>query len=387
MMKFDEREIRAAMDRRLSALEASEDRRRAICLRIGEEGPVVKRKLTVSAALALALIMTLTGVALAAGIANLFEYFGKEDERLAMVADRAVLETQKPESVETETLGRTVGTIHNAYYDGQTLLVGYSIANGSRVELYTPTQEQLSSAKMERIEYEPAVETGAERRVLAEFRAAKKRGEPCGLAMYLVYPADHSYGNGVDLEAWSERKSDLSDGTQYMLREYITPLPEEVQDQDEVTIKMAMREQATYLWFDGEATWFFHGEPREAGEMTAVVHRTESEILHFAGTGEYNGAEVQATAQVSAVRGELTLTGDGVFTATADRWYDFRLYDERGVEYRMDSMAVNDPGNVEASFYGMGTLPEKLSLVICVESEGDMKSQPVAEPIELALSE
>lgn len=387
MMRMNEHEIRGAMDRRLSALEASDDRRQAIRLRIEAETPVKRRTLTVKAAIALALMLALTGAALAAGIVNLFEYFGKNDARLAVLADSAVLETQKPQTVETQTLGTTVGAIRNAYYDGQSLLVAYNITNGSRVELFTPTEVMLAGADMEQVEYIPVAETPEEEKIIGEFVRAKEMGEPCGLAMYSVYPADHSYGNGVDLQAWMELEATADDGSKYMLREYETPLPEDVQDLDSLEVRMELREQATYLWFDGSRTWVIRGEHREAGEMTAAVTRSENITRSFAGTGEHNGVSVQANARVSAVRGELVLTGSGAFEQMEDRHYDFELYDSQGKRYRMASMTLNVPDEVTLSFFGSGGLPDELHVVICMEGEYDLSPKPVSEPIVLTLTE
>ena len=352
MMKLDEHEVRGAVDRRLSALEASADRRRAIRLRIGEKEPVVKKKLTAGVIAALALMLALTGAALAAGIINLFEYFGKNDRRLAVLADSAVLETQKPQAVETDALGTTVGVIHNAYYDGQSLLVAYSIANGSRVEPFTPTEEMLASSEMERIEYVPVAETPEEEKIIGDFVRAKEKEEQCGLKMVSVYPADHSYGNGIDLQAWME-----------------------------------LREQTTYLWFDGSQTWVIRGEHRAAGEMVATVARSETVTRCFDGEGEYNGIPLQVKAQVSAVRGEVVITGSGAFSKLEDGHYDFELYDSQGKRYSLASMAVSIPDEATLSFFGSGELPDELYVIICIEDEYDLRPKPVSEPIILKLVE
>lgn len=84
-MKFDERQVRGAMDRRLSGLEPSAARWAGIRRRIDREERTVKRKLTMSTAIAM--ILALTGAVLAVGI-NLFEIFGKDDERRDAGDDR-----------------------------------------------------------------------------------------------------------------------------------------------------------------------------------------------------------------------------------------------------------------------------------------------------------
>lgn len=386
-MKIDEREIRQAMNRRMSALEASAERRMAIRRRIGEEEPVVRRKMTANMAIALVLTLALTGAALAVGMRNLFEYFGSDDERLAVIADQATLATQQPGTVESDKLGMSVGTIHNAYYDGQTLLVAYSMENARRIENYVPDEEQLKKADMEQVVYMPSAQTEQEERIIGEYAAKVEAGEPCGLAMYTVYTADHSYANGVDLGPAMEMENEGPDGARYMLREYETPLPEDIQNRDFLTVEMPLREHATYLWFDGENTWVIRENPKEAGSMTAAVARTEAESLCFSGNGEYEGVSVQAKATLSAVRGELILKGAAAFPKPEDAHYDFEIADGRGNRYRPSAMEVNYPDEIRISFYGNGELPETLSVTICHENRYDSRTQPVSEPIVLTLSE
>lgn len=387
-MKIDEREIRQAMDRRMSALEASAERRAAIRRRVGEEEPIVRRKMTASVAFALALMLALTGAALAVGLSNLFEYFGRNDERLAVIADQATPATQQPGRVDSEKLGHSVGTIHNVYYDGQTLLVAYSMENTRRVEAYTPTEEQLKNAEKEQVAYIPEALNEEEERIIGEYAAKVKKGEPCGLAIYTVYAADHSYADGIDLGCeMTERENEGPDGVRYMLREYGTPLPEALRDRDFLTVSMTLREHITYLWFDGNATWAIRENPRETGSMTATVARTEAESMCFSGIGEYGGVEVRAKATLSAVRGELILTGTKAFPKLEEGHYDFEIYDGEGSRYRADSMSVNHPDEISISFYGNGALPEKLSVAILVEDSEGVRHEDASEAIELTFTE
>ena len=65
----------------------------------------MKKKLTASLAAALIAALLLAGAALAVGL-NLFDVFGKNDERLSQLADEAALPTVDAQSVESEALGR-----------------------------------------------------------------------------------------------------------------------------------------------------------------------------------------------------------------------------------------------------------------------------------------
>ena len=86
--KNDAQIVRDALDRRLAALGPSAARRARIRERIAEEEPAMKKKLTASLAAALIAALLLAGAALAVGL-NLFDVFGKNDERLPQLADEA----------------------------------------------------------------------------------------------------------------------------------------------------------------------------------------------------------------------------------------------------------------------------------------------------------
>lgn len=197
MRKTEEMCVREAMDRCLSSLEASALRRARIRQRIErEEEPEVKRKLTIGMAFALIAALALGGVAVAAGL-NLFELYGKEDPRLNGLAGEAVLESAVPAVIETEQLGTTTAAITNAYYDGQSLIVGYSMENYMAMTDFTPTEAELENKEL--IEEEPGlalrirfeVQNEAVAAAMEAFEAKVEKGEACGAAFHEVYA--HSY--------------------------------------------------------------------------------------------------------------------------------------------------------------------------------------------------
>ena len=275
-MKKTERAIHESMNRRLSSLEASALRRSRIRQRIErEEEPLMKKKMTLGLALAMAMILTLTGAALAAGV-NLFEHFGASDERISQLAYDAVLETQAPEQVESEPLGTTIGVITNAYYDGESLIVAYSIENGERIEEFIPTEaEKAAMVKLTDIGGWVA-ETDEEAAFMEKLAKAQEDGAAYGVKMYSVYPSDHTEAFGtIDLGPAAERESFTEDGSACFLREYETPLPEGARNKDSLDVQIRLKQIVNALWFDGQDMYMLPASHSDAGAMTATVQRTD----------------------------------------------------------------------------------------------------------------
>jgi hypothetical protein len=391
-MRIDDARIRGAMDSRLSALDASAERRERIRHRIDrEEETVVRKKITISIALAVIALLTLAGVALAASL-NLFAFFGERDARLAEIAPKATLATESPATVESGELGTTVAAIRNAYYDGQTLLVAYSIENGTRTERFDPSEEQLS--QMTKLDAPPfiASQDGEGQAILDEFNAAIESGTPCGIVRYSVYPSDHTEtDDGIDLPPTQEMQESAPDGGQYMLREYESPLPEGARNRESLSIRIRLWRSASWTYFDGKDC-YARSDRREAGAMTAAVARADSETRRFAGEGTYNGVKVQVEADASAVHADITVTAEAdAFTPLdEDSWYVLDVRDAQGNALRTSEFRAVDPRTVAAAFEGTGILPDRLTVRILIQSEGEWDEDAAfaaATPIVLTTAE
>ena len=387
-MKIDDKGIRDAMDSRLSALTASAGRRERIRQRIHqEEETVVRKKITVSMALAIVILLALAGVALAASL-NLFEYLGRHDARLKEIAPEATLATESPETVESSKLGTTVGTIRSAYYDGQSLLVAYSIENGTRTERFTPSGEQL--ARMTKLDALPFIELqdGEGQPILNEFNAALKSATPYGFSRYSVYPSDHTEtDDGIDLPPTQEMQESTPEGEQYMLREYENPLPEAARNRESLRIQIRLYQSAYTLYFDGTDCYELPVERQEAGAMTATVSRADAQTRHFTGEGTYNGVKVRVEADASAVHADVTVTAEAdAFTALdEDSWYALDVRDAQENVLRMIEGGVDDLRTLHAVLAGTGILPDRLTVSISIESEGEGAATAPAAPILLTM--
>jgi hypothetical protein len=373
------------MDSRLSALGASAGRRERIRERIHqEEETVVRKKITTGMVLAIVILLGLAGVALAASL-NLFEYFGQHDARLKELAPEATLATEVPETVESGNLGTTVATIRSAYYDGQSLLVGYSIENGTRTERFTPSGEQL--ARMTKLDALPVLETsqGEEGQpILNEFNAALKSGTPYGFSRYSVYPSDHTEtSDGIDLPPTQEMQESTPEGEQYVLREYENPLPEAARNRESLRIQIRLYQSAYILYFDGTDCYELPVEQQEVGAMAAIVSRADAQTRHFTGEGTYNGVKVRVEADASAVHADVTVTAEAdAFTALdADRWYMLDVRDAQGNVLRSTQGGADDLRTLHAVLEGTGFLPDHLTVSILIESEREGAATAQAIPI------
>ena len=225
----------------------------------------MKKKLTASLAAALIAALLLAGAALAVGL-NLFDVFGKNDERLSQLADEAALPTVDAQSVESEALGASEAAIENAYYDGRSLIVAYRLKNDARVEEFVPTQAELAQAEALEGPVHIAVGREADRAIVERFHQAQEDGESFGIVQYAVHPSDHTLTDGgIDLPPSGERTLQGEDGALLSLREYEFPLPEAAQERETLNISIRLIESASYLYFDGDTCYSLPGTRREAG--------------------------------------------------------------------------------------------------------------------------
>ena len=344
----------------------------------------MRKKITVGMALAIVILLALAGVALAASL-NLFEYFGRHDARLAEIAPKAALATELPKTVESSELGTTVGTIRSAYYDGQSLLVGYSVENGDRIERFDPTKEQLTRMT-KLLDVFPVFEASsdADRSILTEFANAREKGTPYGIVSYSVYPSDHTEtDDGIDLAPETEMQESTPEGGRYTLREYKNPLPEAARNRESLNIRIPLFQGAYYVYFDGKDCYELPVEQQEVGAMTATVSRADAQTRHYTGEGTYNGIKVRVEADASAVHADVTVTAEAdAFTALdRDSWYELDVRDAQGNALRTIQDGGDDLRTLRAALEGTGILPDRLTVSILIESEGEDAATAQAVPI------
>ena len=139
--------LQERVNRRLSGLRGDELRRMRIRAVVQQERSAIspmKKKLSPVLVCLLILLFVTASVALAEHL-NLFHLFGQQDERYAQVADEAAVITAQPVEGYEAPLEQGIAQIDNAYYDGLTLNLALSIAQGTQYEAYTPTAQELAA--------------------------------------------------------------------------------------------------------------------------------------------------------------------------------------------------------------------------------------------------
>lgn len=325
-----------------------------------EARPIMKRKMTLTMLAAVIAVIALTGAALAVGL-NLFEYFGDHDPRLIAVAPEATVEAAFPGEIVTDALGVTNVRVGNAYYDGRSLIVAYTVENYQRRDSYAPTEVELKAMTASDTPFA----------IVPDEQSETESSHPFGTVTYEVFPADSWYADdGTLLPVYAETIDQGDDGAMICLREFETPLPEAARSLDSLTLRVPMKLFTTWRYFDGEK--FYEKQAQEpVTELCFTVNRTNAVTRGFAGNGELNGAPVNVKAQVSAVHVKLHI--EGAFphsTLTDDTWLSFILEDSTGRAFRISSSAV-DESAVDLEYDGLGYLPDELTLTVCIDGEGE----------------
>ena len=203
----------------------------------GKGEPEMKKKISFAFVLAMVLLLLLAVAAVAEVLGvNVFELFGKTDTRYAELAPYTTLESTPEVSVNSEELGQTDAAINSAYYDGTSLIVGYAIRNGSHMEEYLP--DETLAAEMMQMDNNLvwAADNDEEGKLITAWVQARDEGRKAGLVQYHVWPSDHTEtDDGIDISPRTEETRTGEDGLEYTMREYNTPLTEELRNLDQLT--------------------------------------------------------------------------------------------------------------------------------------------------------
>lgn len=343
-------------------------------VRAGEVRRAACRGMRYGLAIAAA-VLALTGVALAvAARLNLFETFGHFDKRLARIAGESGLVEEAEVCLRTPELGNTWVRVGDAYYDGQSVMVGYTLENNAGCAPFAPSDEVL--AGMERLgEGMPLslqeMMPGESQRWEKALFEAQARGEAFGFVEQVVMLSHFELEDGTAV--MQDRGEGLvnSRGEVYWLDEMMEPLPEQVQDQDEIVFRLCMQLQTSHFYTENGIV-YQDNETRELDGLEVKVLRTAGTTARYAGTGEFGGAAFEAEARVSLVTASLEITAvEDAFAADKGKRLFAVLADgETGECFSSGSGIVWD-NTISYDYSGIGHVPERLALYLVTDA-GDM---------------
>ena len=359
----------------------------------------VKRKMSVGFVLALALAMMTAVTALAAGLGvNLFEYFGRTSQnrpdqsaQWAELAEQSVLATEAPVFIAHEMLGEAEAVISNAYYDGWQVIVAFSILNDMKIDYWTPTEEQRAKLVPDpRPEPRELVTDDfvgeSQTAIRQEILAAVEAGQPVGFSIRIFYTGEVT-ANGVPLLYRGGDRAIQDIGARYEIMEYITPLRDDVRNQDELELCIPLAQAVAFYWFDGDS-WLMHYEPpQDAGAMTATVCRSgEAEwAKRYEGiTTRSDGIRVGVEAYIEddgtlkimmtadepglPFQWETESFGDYYASHVVKPWSIAGLFDENGEPLRCFSSGQGEYGD---DYFGAFPMESLLGYSRLYQFEGD----------------
>lgn len=372
-MMLNEKDLQERVNRRLSGLCADERRRRRILAAVRQEACTRPVRRLSPVLVCLLIVLLVTGSIALADHLNLFSLFGRGDERYAQVAPQAGLVTSSPVEIPGEAQDPAVAQIDSAFYDGLTLNLAFSIAQGAHYEPYIPDASELAvmeetAAMPVAIEHPQA--PGAE--VLSAYNQALENGTPCGYRARMIYASDHTLtDDGIDLPPYAASVTYTEDGACHEMREFESPLPDALGERDMLELHITLYQSVQTVYFDGQ-TCYSAIDRTEAGTLTATVPRTADTTLSMEGTTQIGGVSCTARAQVSPMAAVVTLSCEQpletllspppVSVDPMDAWVEVMAADEQGRVYRPEASYPLEQSEAVFTLLGVGELPETLTL-------------------------
>ena len=376
------RQIHHALDHRLSGMEDSPWLARRIT---GAERKQtgMNKKIMVALVLCLTLLLAFAGVAAALNL-NVFELFSSRQPRLQDIAAASAVEGAPSVTVENERAGRSVVTVTNAYYDGESLLIGYTVENEQYLERFTPTEEELAQMEAAAPECAPmAFEKGQEEFAQA-LQQAVANGTPFGVKKIQTYIADHTMTDGgVDLGPSTGLGDWTQDGTFLNLLDY-DELPNEVRNQPSLTVLLPLRQTVALAYWDGQGQYYFGHTEQTHVPVTLTVRRTAAEALRYEGKATVDGVEAKVEIEISVVKARAAFTAleEDFHPLAADGpWYELRLKDDKGWEMADNGWTWEDDRHMSFAFTGNGALPSALSAQLLM-----VDGEEIVDQTEIALA-
>lgn len=282
---MNEKDVRGALDRRLSALTASPARRERIRRATEKEAMPVKKVFRTALILALVAALTIGGAAVASSTRglNIFALFGRfGDPIYADISKHSTVYDDEPVWLDVDGLGRVEVSLTCSYFDGTRVELGCAMADRALVELYTPTDEEKAMLKPRENPHQALNQLNLESYQSPEFKAvqdacqaAVDAGEPCGYRYIRLDSAQYC------LNAETEEKYDWTKRSMFYTDDMIFSLIchaslETPSDAPSMYITMPFRLMESLYWFDGE-TWYYHVNSSIIHEQTILVTRTDTQ--------------------------------------------------------------------------------------------------------------
>lgn len=361
--------LRRAMNACLPGLENRPDFERKVLKRVSGEVEV-KKKLSVGFVLAILFVLMFATLAAAITL-NLFEKYGQTDQRLMIIAPRTTISPMTT-TIPNEAMGPSTVSITNGYYDGSSLLFGYTIENPEHIDRFFPTNEQMKKMQPTDSSYafHPSNET--ERLLEEEYRKAQENGSPFGVVKFQVSLSPDTYSDhGMNLGTWTEFNGYSTQSLYASIRDFDT-LPEEACGLESLSISTAIYQSQWYFYFDGSASYVMETQI-ELPPITTTIPFTQSEVSHYSGSAKDCGTDMNCVVEATDMRLSARVSGLGLVSSLPEGcYYDMCLKDAEGNFIEASTSDIQDDNVILFTFYGTGSMPElqTASLLIVGDEQG-----------------
>lgn len=356
-------EIQHVLEMSLSGIQDDPLMVQRVLLIAREKGGKMKRKASISIAFALALMLAFGSIATALTM-NLFERFGQNEQQRRLNGIASVSEIDPPASnaIHSEQWGDTTLSFTNAYYDGDALLIGYSIENSESICSFAPAVDYMNTMILNDGAQSAGFFGDQDTRFRDEYGLAMRDAVPFGLAKStVVLSTSWVADGGIILDDWDLR-TETPNGEQKLYLLEFSSLPEAVRYQESISLNVAAIRQIDYLYFDGQNT-YSSSESFELETFEVSVVKTSGEVRRFEGKATIDGerifvdaaaTDVRLTVQITALDGSIPVLQDGL-------WYDMCLRDEADNLYEAVMLDERDGSKLVFTFDSLGELPNELT--------------------------
>lgn len=306
-MKMNSRVARS-IDARLSGVVMSGKMKAQVLAEVKGETLQLHRKKRFSAGLilALALILLTAGIAVAAttGVFGLMAQKEHGNAALLNTLGRSAAQIGDAQTLPAQD-GFLEGsfTVDQAFYDGDVFYLSCLISGmEDQVEMgYIPTAEELAAFQVWDLEMS-----------LPQCLAARlPESGAWGAIVYQTYPSDGVYlESGTYLSPAVGDSERLENGAQASYYRFERPLPDEIRDQSDFTIRYRVYRSKEYYYFDGKTIWYRHAGREEIDLQPVRIPCSGANATQTLSQTFVDYA-VTAAVQLSQVdvRVEFTLTG------------------------------------------------------------------------------
>ncbi|MEG2702611.1 MAG: hypothetical protein RSA65_08345, partial [Clostridia bacterium] len=308
-----------------------------------------------SAVVILVIVLTLMFATIAVAVTlTLFEKYGQADPRLMEIAPQTMI-APAAVTIENAHMGQSTVSITNAYYDGSSLLFGYTIENPEHIGYFSPTKEQRAQMELGTSNFAFNESSEGEKMLEEEYKQARLKHSAFGLVRFKVFLSTDSYaGKETKLGTWTEFNAYSEQSLYSAIRDF-DALPMDACNLERVSISTPIYQSQCFLYYDGKSTYSMELQI-EMPPITVTIPLTPNEISRFEGDADDHGLAMHCVLEATDMRLSARVSVQGQLPALPDGYYyDMCLTDADGIFIEASSLESQKDDSLCFTFHGTGS--------------------------------